>query len=211
MRIFIRNEMPSDYEAILRLTYEAFLTLDYPGRRRTDEHYLIHLLQNCPHVIPELCCVAEAEGKIVGHILYTKSKVIRPDETEVQTVTFGPLSVHPQYHRQGIGRMLVNHSMEKAREMGFAAVLIDGVPDYYPKLGFIHAREFGLIMQDGSSDDSFMAYELKAGALHGGGTLRFLAEAEFERAERDDVGFAAFHQTFMRAYCPGQAGGLTAY
>jgi predicted N-acetyltransferase YhbS len=211
MNIFIRNEMPNDYEAILRLTYEAFLTLDYPGRRRIDEHYLIHLLQNSPHVIPELCYVVEAEGKIVGHILYTKSKVIRPDETEVQTVTFGPLSVHPQYHRQGIGRMLVNRSMEKAREMGFAAVLITGVPDYYPKLGFVRAREYGLTLPDGSSDDSFMAYELKSGALHGGGTLRFLSEAEFDRAEQDDAGFAAFHQAFMRAYYPGQAGDPTAY
>jgi predicted N-acetyltransferase YhbS len=209
--IIIRNEMPDDYEAILRLTYEAFLTLDYPGRRRTDEHYLIHLLQNCPHVIPELCYVAEAEGKIVGHILYTRSAVVRLDKTELETVTFGPLSVLPKCQRQGIGRMLVRHSMEKAREMGFAAVLIDGVPDYYPRLGFVRAREYGLTLRDGSSDDSFMAYELKAGALHGGGTLYFLAETEFERAERDDDGFWAFHQAFMRAYYPGQAGGPPAY
>lgn len=42
----IRLEQPEDHNAILRLTYEAFLTLDYPGRRRIDEHYLIHLLED---------------------------------------------------------------------------------------------------------------------------------------------------------------------
>ena len=209
MDINIRHEQPGDYDEILRLTYEAFLTLDYPGRRRADEHYLIYLLQNCPYVVPELCYVAEAEGKILGHILYTRSRVIRPDDTELQTVTFGPLSVLPQYHRQGIGRLLVHRSMEMAREMGFAAVLITGVPDYYPKLGFVRAREYGLMLPDGSSEDFFMAYELKHGALRGGGTLRFLAEMEFERAEKDDAGFLAFHQAFMKAYYPGQTGTTT--
>ena len=53
--ITIRNERANDYDAILRLTYEAFLTLDYPGRRRVDEHFLIYLLKNSTHVIPELC------------------------------------------------------------------------------------------------------------------------------------------------------------
>jgi len=64
----IRPEHPDDYNAILRLTYEAFLTSDYPGRRRVDEHYLIHLLQSSPFVIPELCFVTEQDGEIVGHI-----------------------------------------------------------------------------------------------------------------------------------------------
>ncbi len=211
MNITIRPERPGDYAAILRLTYEAFLTLDYPGRRRMDEHYLVHLLQNCEYVIPELCFVAEADTgnslEIVGHILYTKSAVIRADTEDIRTVTFGPLSVLPKYHRQGIGRLLVEHSMNKAKELGFGAVVITGVPAYYPKLGFVLGRQFGLTLPDDSADDAFMVYELTPGALAGKnagdgkrspGTVRFLAEAEFERAENDDAGFAAFHEAFVK-------------
>jgi len=169
----IRPECPDDYNAILRLTYEAFLTLDYPGRRRMDEHYLIHLLQGSPFVIPGLCFVAEQDGVIVGHILYTKSEILRPDGTATDTITFGPLSVLPECHKQGIGAALVRHSMERAREMGFGAVLITGVPDYYPKLGFKRARDYDLTLPDGTADDSFMAYELAPGCLSGGGSFGF--------------------------------------
>lgn len=204
--MIIRQQCPDDYQAVLRLTYEAFLTLDYPGRRRMDEHYLIHLLQNSPSAIPELCFVAEQGGEIVGHILYTGSEILRPDEgspcggSKTGAITFGPLSVLPKCQRQGIGSALVRHSMDKARELGYGAVLITGVPDYYPKLGFKRARAYGLTLEGGSSPDAFMAYELIAGYLgHTGGVLHFLPP-EFEICENDDAGYDLFHTRFMREY-----------
>jgi predicted N-acetyltransferase YhbS len=206
MNITICPERPGDYAAILRLTYEAFTTLDFPGRRRVDEHYLIHLLQNCEHVISELSLVAEADGEIVGHILYTKSQVVCEGKEDIPTITFGPLSISPKYHRKGIGRLLVEQSMNKARELGAVAVIITGVPAYYPKLGFIRAGEFGLSLPDGSADDAFMAYELTPGILSGGaaeaGTVHFLAEAVFEQTENDDEGFTAFHNAFIAEHFP---------
>ncbi len=199
----IRRERPEDYGTILRLTYEAFLTLDYPGRRRLDEHYLIRLLRGAASVIPELCFVAERAGEIVGHILYTKSKIVRPDGSEIETLTFGPLSVWPKLQRQGIGAALVRHSLSEARALGYGAVLITGVPEYYPKLGFQRAREYGLSLADGFAGDAFMAYELRPGTLAPGGTLHFLTP-EFEQAEQDDAGYAVFHEQFMREYRPGE-------
>ncbi|MDR1891503.1 MAG: N-acetyltransferase [Oscillospiraceae bacterium] len=172
--ITIRNERPEDYTAILPLTYEAFLPVDFPGRRRMDEHYLIYLLKGSKSVIPELCFVAELNNKIVGHILYTNSVVLRPDDSKTETLTFGPLSVSPQYQRQGIGAALVRHSLKKAQELGYGAVLITGITDYYPKLGFKRAREFGLTLEDGTAEDYFMAYELIPGYLCGDQSNRFL-------------------------------------
>jgi putative acetyltransferase len=198
-KIIIRREKPEDYEELLSMTYEAFLTLHYPGRRRTDEHFLLYLLQNSKSVIPELCFVAELNGEIVGHILYTKSEILRADGTKTPTITFGPLSVRPTYHRQGIGAALVRHSLEKAKEFGYRAVLIVGVPDYYPKLGFKRAREFGLLLPDGTAPDEFMAYELIPDSLSPGGELRFLAP-EYEICETDDAGFMRFHKEFALKY-----------
>ena len=199
----IREERPEDYKSILKLTYEAFLTLDYPSRRRLDEHFLLSLLQESEFVIPELSFVMEHNGEIVGHILYTKSEVLKADGTKIPTITFGPLSVQPKLHRQGIGSALVRHSMGKAHEAGYGAVLITGVPDYYPKLGFKRAREYGIMLPDGTSDDSFMAFELQPFYLSGGGTLGGLAP-EFDQAENDEAGYQEFHRGFMSEFYPGE-------
>jgi predicted N-acetyltransferase YhbS len=123
--------------------------------------------------------------------------IIRPDGAKTDTVTFGPLSVLPRFHKQGIGSALVHRSLEEARTMGIGGVLIAGVPDYYPKLGFHRAREYGLTLEDGSSGDPFMAYELIPGYLSGGGVLKFLPP-EFEQCEKDNVGFDAFHKSFLQ-------------
>ncbi len=201
--MIIRSELPEDYAAVMNLTYKAFLTLNFPGRRRPDEHFLIHLLKDSTSVVRELSFVAVDDGEIIGHILYTKSEILRSDDSKSETITFGPLSVLPERQKQGIGRALVQHSMEKARELGFGAVLITGVPDYYPKLGFKRARDFGLVLTDGTAEDYFMAYELTPGYLSGGGTLRFLAP-EFEQAENDDAGYETFHKQFMAKFYPGK-------
>lgn len=199
----IRLEHPNDYSDILRLTYKAFLTPDYPGRRRMDEHYLIHLLQRSPFIIPELCFVLKLDGAIIGHILYTKSEISRPDGTKLDAISFGSLSVLPERQKQGFGATLVRYSIEKAREMGYGAVLITGVPNYYPKLGFKRARDYDLTLSDGTADDSFMALELVPGYLSGGGVLRSLPP-EFEQAENDDAGFYAFHKRFMAENHPAK-------
>jgi len=202
----VRPETPADYNTILRLTYDAFQALDYPGRRRVDEHYLIHLLKGSPHVIPELCFIAERDGEIVGHILYVKTKIKRPNGSEADTITFGPLSVWRKYHRQGIGKALVLHSMEKAREMGFGAVLIMGVPEYYPKLGFRRASEYSLTVASNSTepevDGAFMAYELTPGYLEGGGVYHWWPP-EYDQVANDDAGFEEFHRRFVGEYLGG--------
>ena len=201
--IVFRPERQEDYEDLLKLTYEAFLTLDYPGRRRIDEHFLIHLLRGSKSVIPDLLFVAELNGAIVGHILYTNSVVKMESDEELQTITFGPLTVHPKYQKEGIGAALTKYSMDIAKNLGYEAVVIEGVPAYYPKLGFKRAREFGLELEDGTSPDSLMAFELNPGYLHEGGTVYFLAP-EYVSCEEDDEGFVKFHREFMKNNYPGQ-------
>lgn len=113
----IRMEQPEDHNAILLLTYGAFLTLGYPGRRRIDEHCLIHILKKSASVIRELWFFAENDGEIIGHILCTGSKFKHPNGAEADTVTFGPVSVLPKHQKKGIGKTLILHSIEKARDM----------------------------------------------------------------------------------------------
>ena len=218
MDIEIRSERPEDFEAILKLTYESFLTLDYDGRKRIDEHYLVQLFKGSSSVINDLSFVAVVDGEIVGHILYIESKVVQGiaigDEkknqdvhdissADIKTITFGPLTVHPKYHRQGIGSALVFHSIEVAKDLGYGAVIIVGVSDYYPKLGFKRSWELGLKLEDGTSPDVLMAIEITEGYLNGGGEVHFLAP-EYEKCEAEDEDFEDFYKQFMKKYYPNQ-------
>jgi predicted N-acetyltransferase YhbS len=166
----IRLETYADYDAVERLTYHAFQTMTYPDGSRdpyVSEHYLIHLMRNTPAFIAELDFVGELDGEIIAHIAYTKSKVVRSDEYELDTVTFGPVSVKPEMHRMGFGAEIIDYSLNQARKLGFGAVVILGHPNYYQRFGFRRAEEFGLLLMDytGVFDGAFMALELIAGYL----------------------------------------------
>ena len=200
-KITIRVEVPEDYEKILMLTYKAFLNLDYPGRKRLDEHFLLSIIRNSDSVVQGLSLVAEHEEEIVGYFYYTKSGFTRPDGSKAEAITFGPLAVSPELIEQGIGAALVECSIKKAREMGYPAVLIVGGPEYYPELDFMPAREYGLTLEDGSAPDIFMAHELTPGYLSGGGVFDAWAP-EYDTAGSDDEGFAAFHRNFIEKYNP---------
>ena len=117
--------------------------------------------------MPELDFVAEVDGKLVGHIIYSKAKVITPDDREIEVLTFGPISVLPEYKRMGVGSALMRHSILEAKKLKYRAIIICGHPDYYPRFGFNRASAFGITDENGASYDALMAMPLYDGALDG--------------------------------------------
>ena len=168
MNIRIRLETPADHYAVEELTREAFWKIHWgDGQQICDEHLLVHKLRKSPFFVPELNFVAEIGGKLVGHIIYSKSR-IETDLGEVyETLTFGPISVLPEHQNMGIGKKLMRHTFEEAKRLGYRAVIIFGHPDYYPRVGFRRAAEYGITTSDGRTFDPFMAYPLYDGALDG--------------------------------------------
>ncbi|MDR2469442.1 MAG: N-acetyltransferase [Tannerella sp.] len=168
MNLHLRLEQPDDCTVVERLTLAAFKTFVFPDGSKpphTDEHYLVHIMRDVAAFVPELDFVGEVNGEIVANIMYTKSKVIRPDDSELETLTFGPVSVKPERCGQGLGTEIIRHSLKRAGELGYGAVIIVGHPHYYPRFGFKPARDFGLTMPDGSTFDPFMAMEIRSGYL----------------------------------------------
>ena len=158
-----RLETPADYAAVEALTREAFWNVYQPG---CEEHFIIHSLRGDPAVIHELNYVCEdASGLICGHIFYTHTSVIAGDGQVFPVITFGPISVHPEYQKKGIGSALIQMTMKKAAEMKFPGIVITGNPAYYHRFGFRDASDFGIVFEDGSSFPAFMACELEPDAL----------------------------------------------
>jgi predicted N-acetyltransferase YhbS len=195
--MIISLETPNDYKAVERLTFEAFKTFHspyLPPRDLPDEHYLVHIMRGCSAFIRELAFVGRQDGEIIANIMYTKSRVVRPNGNATPTLTFGPVSVKPEFQNQGYGAEIVRYSLDRACELGYGAVVITGHPKYYLRLGFKPAREWGLTMPGGETFDPFMALELVPGFLGGEGGVFY----EDEVFHMDEAAFRKWHNEEFR-------------
>lgn len=164
MMLNIRNERESDYKNVEDITRKAFYNVYVPG---CMEHYLVHIMRGHEDFIPELDFVIEVDGQIVGNIMYTKSKLTDEGGTEKEIVTFGPVSILPKYQRKGYGKMLIEHSLKRAAELGYEAVVIMGSPANYVGSGFQCCRKYNICVEKEKYPAAMLVKELKPGALDG--------------------------------------------
>ena len=111
----IRLEQPGDYREVENLTREAFWNVYRPG---CTEHYVLNQYRSNPDFVPQLDLVMEEDGRIMGHIMFSKAELVLDDGTHRSSWTFGPISIHPDYKRKGYGLKLLNYAIDQAREMG---------------------------------------------------------------------------------------------
>lgn len=163
--IIIRLEREEDYRENENLIREAFWNVYCPGCK---EHYLMHVLRNDDSCVNELNFVMEKAGKIIGQNVFAKTVIEADDGRVIDVLTMGPICITPELKRQGYGKMLLDYTVEKAKEMGFGAVLFEGNIDFYGKSGFDYSSKFGIRYHDLPEDaDSsfFLCKELKPGYL----------------------------------------------
>src|SRR5262249_54695845 len=118
--LIIRNETARDYDAVSKLLLLAFGE-DSPGGLAND------LRQSGDAV---LSMVAEHEGKIAGHLLFSRI------EAPLRALTLAPLGVRPELQKRGIGSALIRHGLERVGKEGWDAVFVLGSPAYYRRFGF---------------------------------------------------------------------------
>ncbi len=144
--VIIRNEEEKDCRTVEEITRKAFYNQYIPG---CVEHYLVHVMRDHEDFIKELDFVLELDGRVIGNIMYTKARLTDENGAEKNILTFGPVSVLPEYQRKGYGKMLMEHSFRKAEEMGYEAVVIFGSPANYVARGFVSCRKWNISAEDG--------------------------------------------------------------
>jgi len=127
-KIIIRNERDNDIGAITEVTIAAFKTLEVS---RHTEQFIIEALRAAKALAISL--VAERDGRVVGHIAF--SPITMSDGTR-NWYGLGPVSVLPEYQRQGIGKALIKEGLSLLKEMNAGGCCLVGHPDYYIKFGF---------------------------------------------------------------------------
>ncbi len=160
----IRNETPNDYRTVENLTREAFWNVYKEG---CDEHYFVHVMRSHADFIPELAFVLEKDGQLIGNVMYTKAKLVDENGTEKEILSFGPLGILPEYQRQGYGKALLEHSFERAKEMGYDTIVIFGNPANYLPRGFMSCKRFNVCLEEDCFPTPLLVKELTVGALDG--------------------------------------------
>lgn len=165
--IKIRLEKKEEYREVENLVRESFWNVYRPG---CLEHYVLNRLRNDPAFVPELDFVMEKDGKLIGQNMFMRANIKADDGRDIAIMAMGPICIMPELQRKGYGKILLDYSLEKAKELGCGAVCFEGNINFYGKSGFRYASAYG-IRYHGLPDDAdssfFLCKELIPGYLDG--------------------------------------------
>ncbi|HEX4362511.1 MAG TPA: N-acetyltransferase [Pseudonocardia sp.] len=153
--VAVRRERAADGEAIRRVHDAAFPTALESG--------LMDALRADPGWLPKLSLVAVVDGVVVGHVVATRGRVDRaPAQSGGQPAALGigPLGVHPDRQRHGVGAALMYALIGAAEALDETLLCLLGEPDYYRRFGFVTGHELGVLSPDPSWGAYFQARRL---------------------------------------------------
>lgn len=165
--IIIRTEKEKEYREVENLVRESFWNVYRPG---CLEHYVLHQLRKDAAFVPELDFVMEMGEQIIGQNMFMKAEIQEDDGRKIPIMTMGPICIAPDLKRKGYGKILLDYSLEQAKELGCGAICMEGNIDFYGKSGYRRASEFGIRYYGLTEDEDasfFLCRELIPGYLDG--------------------------------------------
>lgn len=172
--ITIRPEAHKDYKDIVALILRSFREgTDYSDG--TDIVALVEEIRDSPYYIPELSFVAQWDGKVVGHFLFSKFPLSPTKKgghggPDSDIVMLAPVSVHADYLRRGIGTAMLHLGIEQVKKCGYRGITVEGNYRFYNKLGFRTSSEYGIYPASGyplKEPRCMMCQETYEGSLRG--------------------------------------------
>lgn len=161
----IRLEKKEERRTVENLVREAFWNVYRPG---CLEHYVLNRLRNNRDFIRELNFIMEKDGKIIGQNVFVKASIKADNGKNIPIAAMGPICILPELQRKGYGKLLLDHTLSKAKAFGIKAVCFEGNIDFYGKSGFDYASKFGIRYHDlpkGEDASFFLCKELEEGYL----------------------------------------------
>ena len=150
---------------------------------------LVEEIRSKKYYIPELDLMAVNDnGEIIGYAMFSRFNLEGRYENELLILT--PVAVRTDLHRQHISKDIIEYGFEKAKEMGFTTVIVEGNPANYNSRGFVTSSDYGIVPGKNMhlpKIECLMVKELVPGALkkiHGTvdyGMYKTLCEEEQER------------------------------
>lgn len=163
----IRCERKEEHREVENLVRESFWNVYRPG---CLEHFVLNQLRNDPAFVPELDFVMEMDGRLIGQNIFMRAVVKADDGRDIPVMAMGPICIHPAFQKQGLGKTLLDFSLDKAAALGCGALCFEGNIDFYGKSGFSYASRFGIRYRGlpaGADSSFFLCKELIPGYLDG--------------------------------------------
>ena len=151
--LVIRPEREADHPVIADVVRAAFVhqpgeVAAFAERIRASEHF-----------IPELALVAEDSSGVIAHVMLSWVGIEGGSRSRILNLT--PMSVRPDRQRQGVGTRRIRDALGRAEAAGEPAVMVEGIPGYYPRFGFEPAIPLGFISPDPKiPDEAFLIKRL---------------------------------------------------
>lgn len=165
--IIIRLEKKEEYRQVENMVRESFWNVYRPG---CLEHYVLNQLRDDPAFVKELDFVMEKGGRLIGQNMFIRANIKADDGRDIPIMAMGPICITPELKRKGYGKILLDYSLEKAKELGCGAVCFEGNIDFYGKSGFTTAGKLGIRyhgLPEGEDAPFFLCKELIPGYLDG--------------------------------------------
>ena len=165
--INIRSEKKEEYREVENMVRESFWNVYRPG---CLEHYVLNQLRDDPAFVKELDFVMELDGRLIGQNMFMRANIKADGGRDIPIMAMGPICITPELKRKGYGKILLDYSLEKAKELGCGAVCFEGNIDFYGKSGFTTADKFGIRyhgLPEGEDAPFFLCKELIPGYLDG--------------------------------------------
>ena len=130
---------------------------------------LVEEIRGMETYIPELelIMVDETDAPI-GYVMFSRFHLEGKYENEL--LLLSPVAVKTQLQRQHISKKLIEYGFEKARELGYKAVIVEGNPMNYRSRGFATSADYGITAHKSvglPAPECLMVKELVPGSLSG--------------------------------------------
>jgi putative acetyltransferase len=147
--LIVRRETGADSEAIADVTIAAFKTLPISNH---TEQFIIGALRAANALIVSL--VAQLDGRVVGHVAFSPVTI---SDGSRHWYGLGPVSVLPEYQRQGVGKALIQEGLSILKGLSAEGCCLVGDPNYYKRFGF---RNIAGLVHEGNPQEVFLALPL---------------------------------------------------
>lgn len=115
----------------------------------------------------ELVMVDEADA-VIGYCMFSRFHLEGKYEGEL--LLLSPVAVKTELQRQHISKELIEYGFERAKELGYKVVLVEGNPMNYRSRGFVTSADYGITAHESvglPAPECLMVRELVPGGLKG--------------------------------------------
>ena len=105
-------------------------------------------------------------NQVIGYAMFSRFHL--EGKYEDKLLLLSPVAVKTELQRQHISKEMIEAGFEKAKEMGYEAVLVEGNPRNYNPRGFETSYQHGIVARPSiglPAVECLMVKELVAGAL----------------------------------------------